>query len=320
MRVLLGDNDDDPNLTEDDIKDLEAKNADGSTTPKHRITLMPDHLLAYPELWLEVYVAGSKHEETQFAQMFVRARCKRAASPEEADVVVFTGGPDVEPIFYGEIAHRSTSVSQHRDTEDIELYRFCVDKGIPMLGVCRGAQFLHVMNGGKLFQDLDGHYGDHAIVDLKTKEIIKEVSSVHHQACRPNPLGRMHILATANKSRYRVRDVNELGHKKEVGSNADIEAFFYPDTCCLGVQGHPEYRGYNAYAIWCLKQIEECFILNNDVDWCKTTGKRRLSPAVLAMRNEVLVPDPPPPDKPKRVRKPRVNNPIIDGPAPSKGA
>lgn len=260
-----------------------------------RITVMTDHKLVFPDIWLSVFIAGDLSEEIAFAQMLVRAACRRAATPDEADVVIFTGGEDVNPALYGEAPHPKTYYRDLRDQQDIALYLDCLEKGIPMIGVCRGAQLLHVMNGGKLFQDVDGHQGGHSMTDTKTKEVIDNISSVHHQMCRPNRAGGMEILGVSAKSRKRWLNNKE----SDAGMSQDIEAFFYRDTCCLGVQGHPEYRGYNAYTKWFLQQMENYINLNPDLvlddvtingeDGTETLSLRRVPLAVREQRKDLLM-------------------------------
>lgn len=247
-----------------------------------RVTFMKDTVLQYPELWLEVFVAGSPYEEKQFAEMFVRSRCRKAATPEEADLVVFSGGPDVDPLLYGEKAHRSTRTDVPRDKRDIELYDLCFKLGIPMLGICRGAQFLHVMNGGKLYQDVDNHYGDHDVWDIKNKQLVRGISSVHHQLVMENPEGGMEVIAfCSGKSKTRHR--NNLDF--ETGSNRDIEAFFYRDTCSIGIQGHPEYRGYNAFTKWSLDLLNQLVMENPDLEYREKKCRMKLE--LLAQREQL---------------------------------
>ena len=217
----------------------------------------------WKETYLEVYVAGNKCEQAQFAEMFIHSRCTKAETPERADLVVFTGGPDVNPALYGETCHNLTRYSDPRDNEDIALYLKCVEQGIPMLGICRGAQFIHVMRGGKLYQDVDNHNGDHHIWDTKQNFCITTVSSVHHQMVRPGNPG-MEVLAEGSKSR--TRWLNATDCDRTVG-HRDIEAFFYRDICALGIQGHPEYRGYTKFAQWTMALLEEYVVLNLDLDW-----------------------------------------------------
>lgn len=257
-----------------DKKQLLLSPPDDVTLPRRRVTLMKDTMLEYPELYLEVFVAGDTavhNDEARFAGMFARAGCKRASSVLEADLVVFGGGSDVNPLLYGESRHESVHFNDNRDQSDMALYVLCLEHGIPMFGVCRGAQFLHVMNGGKLFQDVDGHTGDHAIHDVKNKIHIDKVSSVHHQMVRSNVSGGMEIVAVAGKSRKRYKNHNT----HEVGLSSDIEAFFYRDTCCIGVQGHPEYNNYQFYTKWCLDLIQDCVVTNPDIEFEGSTRRIR---------------------------------------------
>lgn len=244
------------------------------------VTLIRDHVLSYPELYLEVFIAGTRNEERMFAEMFTRAGCSRAKSLEEADLCVFTGGVDVDPVLYGETPHPRTHILPVRDQADMLTYKTCLHAGIPMFGVCRGMQFLHVMNGGRLFQDIDGHWGDHSIRDITEKTTIDKVSSVHHQSCQLNRDGGMKIVATAAESKERWINAKT----KANGPNIDIEALWYRETCCFGVQGHPEYKDYAYYTVWCLKKLNEYVMLNPDVDW--VGGRRRVLPDLVAQREQ----------------------------------
>jgi len=263
-------------------KDLQSsQNATGVTEiGARKVTVMRDSSLPYPELWLDVYVAGDSYDQIAFADLFVRASCRRARTPEKADLVVFTGGVDVDPSLYGEEKYHTTHFDKKRDEMDMNLYKTCLEEGIPMFGVCRGAQFLHVMNGGKLYQDVDNHTGDHGMWDVRAKKMIQNVSSVHHQSCIPNKEGGMELLAEAFKSKVRWMAPN----KKEDKSSNDVEAFFYRDTCCFGVQGHPEYRGYYNFARWTLDQLYDLVVTNPDVHI--KDRMHRLKPDILAMRDK----------------------------------
>lgn len=244
------------------------------------LLLMRDTSISFPELWLSVYLTGPEHDRAGFPEMFARGRCRLSETIEDADLVVFTGGPDVDPQFYGAKKHLSTHINAERDQEDLETYAQCYDQGIPMFGVCRGAQFGHVMNGGILIQDLNNHHGDHYMYTDNNNESMN-VSSVHHQACYEQE--GMDIIGWAMKSTRRSLDNTVV----ETGVKADVEAFFYRDTCFFGVQGHPEYKGYLSFTHWCLSQIESLIVHNPDV---RPKGKTyRLSDEFLEQRARELV-------------------------------
>lgn len=264
-----------------------------STTPtnavtegRRRVTLVKDNMLVYPELWMDVFIANAcPYEQRQFAEMFARARCRRAASAEEADLVVFVGGPDVNPDLYNETRHKTTVNMRQRDIDDFNVFAECFEHGIPMFGVCRGAQFIHVMNGGKLYQDVDGHTGDHGMFDLRNKRVVPRISSVHHQMVRAND--QMEIIGHTTRSTKRWLNATDCD---ESPRHRDIEAFFYPDTCAFGVQGHPEYRDYAHFTVWCLEQINSLIVENPDISWVKHqdgTSHYRIKPDVLKQRNAV---------------------------------
>ena len=109
---------------------------------------------------------------------------KAINDPESVALVVFTGGSDVSPGLYSNNApHPRTFSDLARDTEEITIYETALDNKIPMAGICRGAQFLCVMAGGKLVQDITGHQGTHDVLARYPNAGLKRiaVSSSHHQ-------------------------------------------------------------------------------------------------------------------------------------------
>lgn len=71
------------------------------------------------------------------------------------DGLVITGGRDVDPARYGRPRHPSTDEPVgHRDEWDFALVCAALRRGLPLLGICRGAQVLNVALGGTLHQHL----------------------------------------------------------------------------------------------------------------------------------------------------------------------
>src|SRR4051794_35467180 len=71
------------------------------------------------------------------------------------DGLIVTGGRDVNPEKYGQVPHPSTDEpATERDAFELMLLRGALDRGLPVLGICRGAQVLNVALGGTLHQHL----------------------------------------------------------------------------------------------------------------------------------------------------------------------
>lgn len=77
------------------------------------------------------------------------------------NAVVLTGGPDIDPMHYGaERDARTRTGAPERDEFELVLARRAIDRGVPLLGICRGMQLLNVALGGTLHQhlpDVVGH-------------------------------------------------------------------------------------------------------------------------------------------------------------------
>jgi gamma-glutamyl-gamma-aminobutyrate hydrolase PuuD len=86
-----------------------------------------------------------------------------AAAVDRLDAVVLAGGPDVDPDRYGAAPHPRTGEPRpERDAAELAVLHQALERGIPVLGVCRGAQILNVGLGGTLVQhvpDAVGHSG-----------------------------------------------------------------------------------------------------------------------------------------------------------------
>jgi gamma-glutamyl-gamma-aminobutyrate hydrolase PuuD len=254
-----------------------AKLAANSTTPEagpegHIVRLLEGCGEETPHLYMDICVEGDQSEKQAFAKMFAPAKCKGVQSPLDADLVIFTGGVDVNPLLYGEEKHNTTYHSPARDRRDQQVWDICVENGIPMLGICRGAQFGAVMKGAKLYQDVNNHNQDHTIWDIRKSRQVP-VSSVHHQMVIADIPGGMIVIADANNATERWKNPTE----KVSGKRMDVEAFWYPDVAFLGIQGHPEYAGYDEFRLWSLKLIEELIWFNPDVKLENNLKVRRLT-------------------------------------------
>jgi putative glutamine amidotransferase len=71
------------------------------------------------------------------------------------DALILAGGSDLDPATYGAAPHPETSgIWPVRDRFELALARRALERGMPLLGVCRGMQVMNVGRGGSLVQHL----------------------------------------------------------------------------------------------------------------------------------------------------------------------
>lgn len=156
------------------------------------------------------------------------------------DMVCFTGGTDINPDIYGDRVHRFTSRSDtQRDQHEVTIFHHCKKHGIPMVGICRGAQLLCALSGGKLYQHVTRHGESHQIV---TPEGEMVVTSSHHQMMDVSRVRNVEVIgyASPRSTTYETGDGPQPHPKK------DIEVAFFPETKALCHQPHPEWMDTQA--------------------------------------------------------------------------
>jgi anthranilate/para-aminobenzoate synthase component II len=183
----------------------------------------------------KVYIV---HPNPQYVSMFKELGYSIAAVKEQADLACFTGGADVSPSLYGDSQHPATGNDPYRDEIEMGFFEFFKQKGVPMVGICRGGQFLNVMSGGRMYQHVSKHTNDHEITDARTGEKLI-VSSTHHQMFMPSE--KALLVAFSTLGGYREWYDGEIS-RRDV-SDMDFEVVFYEHTKSLCFQPHPEFTG-----------------------------------------------------------------------------
>jgi gamma-glutamyl-gamma-aminobutyrate hydrolase PuuD len=180
-----------------------------------------------------VYIEQGNH---QYTMLFIKLGFLVTNEVDKADLVCFTGGADVSPVLYKDAAHAMTHYDHWRDSKEQRLFETCKEKGLPMVGICRGGQFLNVMSGGRMYQHVSRHTGSHHLTDLQTGDVIY-VTSTHHQMMMPGKDALLVASANLGGTREWLDGVVE---RRDV-SGEDIEVVYYPETNCLCFQPHPEF-------------------------------------------------------------------------------
>lgn len=162
---------------------------------------------------------------------------------ERADLVQFTGGEDVDPALYGQ-RNVASGCNISRDLMEIEVFSLALNAGKPMAGICRGGQFLNVMCGGKMWQDVNNHLGTHWAEDVWTSERF-EVTSTHHQMMRPSNEGKIVLIGddwAPNTGRGIATARRDDSYEFEATA-IDVEAVYYDKQDVFCFQPHPEFYG-----------------------------------------------------------------------------
>lgn len=157
---------------------------------------------------------------------------------------VLWGGVDINPELYGEERGTYTQTPNvKRDTLEFWQTRQHIREGNPIIGICRGAQLLCVLNGGKLYQHSEPTIQSHAIV-VNDGTIFPNVIAGHHQIMQPK--GNF-VLLGWNEELVRVWKNNT---DSELIRNT-AEVVWWPETKCLAIQPHPEWAKHkDPFVIW----------------------------------------------------------------------
>ena len=154
---------------------------------------------------------------------------------EEMDGLLLTGGADIcaaylrQPVSQLELGLIEEDSAADRDALEFAAVQTAIERGVPILTVCKGTQVLNVALGGTLHLDIPGH-------DLP------EMKSHNVQPIRYSAKATMRF-ERVNSSHHQALD--KLGEGLEVegwcrsdGVVEQVRLLNYP--YCVGVQFHPE--------------------------------------------------------------------------------
>lgn len=181
----------------------------------------------------------------------------------ESDIIIFNGGADIGTSLYNEkpISNSIPEWASGRDRYESDVFNKFEGKKF-LLGICRGSQFLNVMNGGSLWQDVNNHGRTHEILDLDSGKAYM-ATSTHHQQMRPN-YDDGELVAVASESTCKRRDGEIITVDPKKMSGLDVEIMWYPKTRSLCIQGHPEYNPGSVFADYCLGLIHKFYHLTKE--------------------------------------------------------
>jgi putative glutamine amidotransferase len=154
---------------------------------------------------------------------------------EAMDGLMLTGGADIcaaylrQPVSTAELGLIEEDAEADRDAFEFAAVQTALDRGIPILTVCKGTQVLNVALGGTLHLDIPGH----DLPELKSHNV--------------------QLLRFAANPSVRFERVNSSHHQAldRLGDGIEVEAWSASDGIieqvrlknypyCVGVQFHPE--------------------------------------------------------------------------------
>ena len=163
---------------------------------------------------------------------------------EHLDGIIFSGGPDVHPQYFGEDPIPECGVIvEERDELELNLVEIVMEKGIPILGICRGIQTINIALGGDIYQDIKTQTD----FDIRIAHYQKSKDSIatHRVSIVPETLlSRIISEEQILVNSFHHQSVREVAESLTVAAYSNdglVEAVTKEDyPFFLAVQWHPE--------------------------------------------------------------------------------
>lgn len=159
---------------------------------------------------------------------------------DRLDGLAMAGGADIDAALYGAEPDATADVPRTtRDASELALYRRARERGLPVLGICRGLQVMAVAHGGSLIQNLPDVPG--TIVHRERPGAFVEHAAVFEAGSLAAGIYGVGPV-TVNSSHHQA--VESAGDLAVTGRAPDgtVEVCEDPSTdFCLGVQWRPEH-------------------------------------------------------------------------------
>lgn len=165
---------------------------------------------------------------------------------ERLDGLLIPGGVDINPAEYGEeVRPECGNLDQARDRVELQLVRWAIEDGKPVLGLCRGLQVINVALGGSLWQDLASQNSDFNKHDYFPTAGYSRSHIAHDVQLVPGTtLSQLLESTRCGVNSMHHQGIKVLGHRLRASAHSSdglIEAVEGTDEGFLvGVQWHPE--------------------------------------------------------------------------------
>lgn len=209
------------------------------------------------------YMPGGTGTMRPFNLTFDLARDVTREGFEDVDALVLWGGEDICPSYYNQKPHiqnQQQNGPSARDKREWAAMKYARMHNIPIIGVCRGAQFLCVFSGGSLVQHMTGHNCGNHMVTFADEDLPQmKTTSCHHQMMYPWKTDYQLLAWTAGRlsDRYEGEDKPIEGQQNRV----EPEVVYFPKTRGLAIQGHPEWMGEDTpFVKYCNDMVKQLLL------------------------------------------------------------
>ena len=158
--------------------------------------------------------------------------------------LVLTGGNGVIDGLIGSLPPDLAPEREERRQAELGLYDLARDRGLPVLGICYGMQFINARSGGTILADAMSQAGANPHSPSRHgKQPVNHSVEVAAGTWIGGLLGTAGGGGQAEVNSFHIQAVSEVGEGLRVAArSADglVEAIESPDGSLLGVQWHPE--------------------------------------------------------------------------------
>lgn len=183
------------------------------------------------------------------------------------DALVIWGGEDISPTLYGDDVATYCGADKElsrRDRLEASACLAAMEREIPLIGVCRGAQLLCAVAGGRLIQHVTGHGRSHQISTFDHKGMM--TSSVHHQMMFPFGVDHK-MIAWSSEKRSTVYVNGQDVDDPEMKNHVEPEIVWFPRIKGLAIQGHPEFIANpdtDPFVQYCMDKVREFILVKGE--------------------------------------------------------
>lgn len=168
------------------------------------------------------------------------------------DGFLFSGGVDIDPIYYGEKKlFDSVEIEAERDLFEFNMFTPIYESKKPILGICRGIQVLNVFMGGTLYQHMENHMQSEPgtqpthMINVTQGSLLEKIT------------GQKQLFTNS----FHHQNIKKIGNGLSIDALSEdgyIECIHAPEhPFFMGIQWHPEMYCNNDP---CMQKIFDTFV------------------------------------------------------------